>query len=259
MTFNLTDLCRVLPAARLAPYREHASSDAEVVALYRWNINLTSAFQEVLGITEIAVREAVDAALRAWNQQHSSSGSEEWLAHPVNNGSLKAIVVNKGLQKRTAEWAAKAASERHHSHRRHRSPVSHDDLVAQLSFGDLAKLLPTKDSRGNRSQAKEDLWHTAVRHGFPHLRADAHGHGAADRLGRLLQLRNRVSHMENLLTVDPTARLNDAVQLVNAVDPLLRDWIEATNRVATVAAQRPGAGIRTGAGSVQHWSVAFRG
>lgn len=68
-----------LHRARLSHYRGAGGSDADALALYEWNIELTSALQELLGIAEVAVRHAIDIELRAWSVTHC--GAEEWIDH----------------------------------------------------------------------------------------------------------------------------------------------------------------------------------
>ena len=241
INFNPLHIAQSVPAARLAPYRAATATESEAIALYRWNIDLSSAFHEVLGISEVAVRHALDRAIADWNRAHSPNATPDWISHPVQGSCLATLVLDRGIRSQTTKWADKARAARPPHHPRKRAPISHDDLVGQLTYGNLNHLLPARERppRGRRSPAGAELWNLATKNSFPNLRNDPHGHGVADRVSRLKALRNRVSHMENLLEVDPAARLNDVVQLINAIDPNLRDWVDATHRVDSVAAQRP--------------------
>jgi len=58
---------------------------------------------------------------------------------------------------------------------------------------------------------------------------------------RLHQLRNRVAHHEPLIAEPLSARYEDMLFVVAAVDPHLKAWLAAGNRLPDVLASRPGA------------------
>lgn len=65
---SLLELKNSLHSVRLATYMDACHNDTvKALELYRWNLQLASAFQEVLSITEIVMRNAIDGALRTWN------------------------------------------------------------------------------------------------------------------------------------------------------------------------------------------------
>ena len=65
---SLLQIAHTLHSARMATYLGSAHNDvARALDLYRWNLQLGAAFQEVLAVTEITLRNAVDHALRTWN------------------------------------------------------------------------------------------------------------------------------------------------------------------------------------------------
>lgn len=232
---------KTLHSARLSSYISASQNHLpKALELYRWNLRLAGAFQEVLSVTEIALRNAMDDALRVWNSaqpHHSGSGhhSPEWLLDPAKplNGLTK-------IPRATAQKQAQSArAARHNNHPRKNAPINHDDLLAQLTFGVFAKLLPTSDSSDKNYTAKRVLWQQALHGAFPHSQADPDGYTLADRVGRLHALRNRVSHMEPLLTVNVTARHNDALRTIAAIDPSTRDWCAGMSRIKEVASSRP--------------------
>lgn len=224
--------------SRLAPYRACAGASAgdhELLALYNWNIHLTAAWQEVLGVVEIALRNAIDQQLRVWNQ--AQNGSAKWLrkpAPPLDTFFLSSTRHNLN------DLAHKARARRSSTHPRKQAPISHDDLLAQVMFGSWAYLLPQKHEPNAAIRSKRrKLWDEALVNAFPNLKLDNYGHGVGARVGRLHKLRNRVSHMENLLSVDVEERRRDALQLINAISPDVHDWLHASNRLMSVAALRP--------------------
>lgn len=224
--------------SRLAPYRQcvgAGAGDHETLALYNWNIHLTAAIQELLGVVEVALRNAIDQQLRTWNQTHH--GSADWLKHP---GFPLDAFFPSAIRHNLSDQANKARARRAASHPRKRAAICHDDLLSQVMFGSWTYLLPQKrePDAGLKAQRK-DLWDQALVNAFPNLREDRFGHGVGARVNRLHKLRNRVSHMENLLSVDVEQRHRDALQLVNAISPDVHDWLRASNRVLSVAALRP--------------------
>ncbi|UGT69143.1 hypothetical protein LTT66_02720 [Nocardia gipuzkoensis] len=62
------EVSRYLSSPRMAPHLTAASGDRDLaLALYQWNLQLAAALQEVLGVVEVVVRNAIDEQLRAWN------------------------------------------------------------------------------------------------------------------------------------------------------------------------------------------------
>ena len=59
------------------------------------------------------------------------------------------------------------------------------------------------------------------------------------RLERLRQLRNRVSHHENLLRVNLNDRMKDVATALNAIDPNCASWAFHGSRVRSVARADP--------------------
>ncbi|GEO93654.1 MULTISPECIES: hypothetical protein [Kocuria] len=251
---SLLELKNSLHSVRLATYMDACHNDTvKALELYRWNLQLASAFQEVLSITEIVMRNAIDGALRTWNahpdQQrrvipHASQppranvlppGPADWIlgaASPLN--SLMRSPRDTALRQ-----AREARSRRPASHPRKAAPITHDDLLAQFTFGVFTKLLPTTDTTHRNYANRKLLWEQAVHHAFPHYTDDLDGEILADRVGRLHSLRNRVSHMEPLLSVNAVARHTDALKVIATVSSPTRDWCAGTSRVRTILRAYP--------------------
>ena len=140
-----------LSPARLALYRAEckSNSDHRAGALYAWQIELHAAWYEVLGLVEMLLRHSLDNALGNWN--HASplpgGGTREWLvsaAKPLSSLSAK-------MARDARTEAQKVAKRRSRQHPRYGVTPTHDDFVAQLTFGNLAHLLPTKAAPTKRS------------------------------------------------------------------------------------------------------------
>lgn len=235
MSTSPTVMVNHLDVARMTPYVSRCGgSDHETWALYSWNTQLAAAFHEVLAFVEVSLRNAVDRQLRILNK--ARNGKETWLRNPA--APLDQLVTFKTREelKKQAEQARKS---RNPSHPRKHSPISHDDWLANTSFGFWRGMFPSKTQPSSIHAATSALWNDAIGSAFRNLKQDPHGYATADRVRRLHSLRNRVAHLENLLDIDIDERMRDAVQLVNAIDPGLRDWLEEANRVRHVASMRP--------------------
>ena len=239
---SLQQIAHTLHSARMATYLGSAHNDvARALDLYRWNLQLGAAFQEVLAVTEITLRNAVDHALRTWNAGQPRPDGEglhspHWLQDPARPLA--------SLTRRTRDMARRQAddarSARPQNHPRKFAPITHDDILAQLTFGAFVELLPTPDEDAPTYRARHILWSEAMRTAFPHN--DSHdplGIVLADRVGRLHALRNRVSHLEPLLTVNVSARHTDVLRVIAAVSPATRDWCAGMSRVKETNQRRP--------------------
>ncbi|KAF0845996.1 hypothetical protein FNL39_106391 [Nocardia caishijiensis] len=248
-----------LSPARLSLYRSEcgSASDHRAGALYVWQVELHAAWYEVLGLVEMLLRQSVDNALADWNHRAllPGGGTRDWLttaARPLDSLAAK--------MSRDAQVAAqKAADKRPRNHPRFNAPVIHDDLVAQLTFGNLAHLLPTKAAPTNRStratgrSARENLWLHGLINTFPNraqvwpvgARGDTAGrkvclgYHVGNTIGRLRDLRNRVSHHEQTLAANHAARHEDALLLARAIDPRAAAAISELSTVPRVLARRP--------------------
>lgn len=230
-----------LHVVRFGTYMAAAGNDQhKAVALYRWNLQLASALFETLTLTEVVLRNAMDAQLKIWNsRQHDRTG----VLHPAE-WTTDAARPLRSLTRNACENAHRAASTaragRPHTHPRKYAAISHDDMIAQLTFGVFVRLLPTPDQADKNFRARHILWTQALRHAFPNTSChDPDGYGAFGRADRLRTLRNRVAHAEPLLSVNPLHRLRDAGRLLASIDHTTAGWVMGISRVARVANQRP--------------------
>jgi hypothetical protein len=72
-----------LSPARLAVYRKECgnNSDHRAGALYVWQLELHSAWYEVLGLVEMMLRQSLDDTLGTWNAatKKTGGGTRDWL------------------------------------------------------------------------------------------------------------------------------------------------------------------------------------
>jgi len=228
-----------LHQARMQPYlAAKPGKPGEALKLYQWNTRLTAAVQEVLGMTEVVLRNAMDRELQVWNDGRTG-GTASWLLHPPATplAGLSGDKCKNAVKNAQKEFLARPAG-----HPRYGVAVSHDDVLAQVMFGLWKELLPDHPPgtvpTGQASINRQRLWVDAVSNAFPH-RSDPDGSLTIPRVVRLHQLRNRVSHMEPLINTNVQQRIGDAFKLLGSIDPDVASWISGGSQVAAVLKQRP--------------------
>jgi hypothetical protein len=238
---TITAVNRYLHPVRLGTYTALCGNDPyRVLELYKWNLELAAAFQQVLAITEVALRNALDEQLQTWNaaQPQSLDGithSRDWLVNPAR--PLNSLT--RASRSKAKKHAEEADAGRDAAHPRKGTAITHDDMLAQITFGVWPKLLPTQDSSDPNHHGRKILWQQALCHAFPYNINDPDGLIVASRAARLHSLRNRVSHMEPLFGVNVIARHNDALRLLGAINPHLRDWCSGLSRVVETRRKCP--------------------
>lgn len=212
------------------------------IELYEWNLQLGSAFQESMMMLEVVVRNAIDEQLRPWNVAQSLNVhnpgvtfTHEWIAHPAT--PLHGLISNH--YSKAKGYAQAARAKRPPNHPRKHDPISHDDLLSQLSFGTWPYILPNP-KQPRASKPKFSLWDEAIVHAFPKAApGDAGVQQVCVPLKRLHNLRNRVAHGELLLDVNIPARFGDVLRVLSFIDQDLADWCVDVSRVRAVAKHRP--------------------
>lgn len=227
-----------LGAPRLAPYLSACQNNlGQATELYEWNLQLGAAFQEITMILEVAVRNAIDEQLKPWNKTQSLNArnpgahfTDEWIAHPA----IPLHGLMSAHSKNAHSYAQTARGKRAPHHPRKRAPISHDDLLAQLSFGTWPSILPNP-TRPRVSTPKIRIWEEAVVHAFPKSDpGDAGIRQICEPLKRLHNLRNRMAHGEQLLEVNVQARFSDVLRVLAFIDQELADWCVDVSRVRAV-------------------------
>lgn len=223
-----------LHVSRMGTYMVAAGGKPEsALDLYLWNTRISAAVFETLSVTEVIFRNAIDSALREWNPTRGDY-PPEWTVQagaPLNSLIAGAIPVARSN-------ANKARAKRHHAHPRKNASITHDDVVAQLTFGVYAKLMPCLDEGDSTAARRTILWDEALKHAFPGRPGeDFRVH--AGRVERLHALRNRIAHAEPVLDVNFRSRVRDMSRLVDSINPELTGWLSGTTRVHEVLRARP--------------------
>jgi hypothetical protein len=222
-------MASLLSTPRLTPYLTLTNGNLkEALQLYRWNIELSGALYEAVHVVEVIIRNAVDEQLRIWNgnQRDRATGrshGSDWLLDPAR--VLQRLVgrdIRKALGRATRELSAKPGRK-----------VTHDDVLAQLSFGTWRFLLPDRDP------GRQHLWNHAISRAFPHH----HGHVQTliDDIHAIYALRNRLAHLEPVLATNTAlvAHVRRIREVLDTVDPRAATWFVSRQRVNAVLANRP--------------------
>lgn len=153
--------------------------------LFVWNVRASGATLEALQVFELLLRNAIDHQMRIWSK--NLTGQVDWLLHPHShlNKVLPPIEVNKAT-KRARRVAHDSGRE-----------LTHDDILAQMSFGTWRYILPS-----NSERAKRKLWEVATSKAFPHWPGDWDWRNIVSRVTTAHEVRNRVAHLEPLHGID---------------------------------------------------------
>ena len=228
-----TVLLPLLSEPRMRRYRELTGSDEAALRLYQWNIEMSAELYASLHLVEVLMRNSIDMALRSWNAtQEGSNGSELWTLAPC-------LQLHKqlGADLADAEQRVQAAFRRRPRSQRLEYPT-HDDMIGQLPFGVWAKLMPR---RHRRRGASRWLWRQALYQAFTNL--DPASEEApfllADAVSRLHAVRNRVAHLEPVLSSEEIRGTYRDIRLVlGAMAPEAEEWFISQQRLTQLLRDR---------------------
>jgi len=215
--------CTAISAPRLNTYlAKTGGNPAGALAAYEYNLRLSGAIYEALAIVEVALRNALDRQLRTWNATQATRAGDrpfqpDWTLDPA---PLLKRLVGADLRKAVQRVP-------HHG----RTP-SHDDVLAQLTFGTWRYLLPDGDP------GKRYLWQACLSNAFPHLTGSTSQLLA--RVSGLHRYRNRVAHLEPIFGRTQVRQYERAMLfIVRAIDPELETWLASQARITAVLATQP--------------------
>jgi hypothetical protein len=215
----VSDVRSAISPGRFDRYAAVTGSLRQAVELYEWNIRLTGALHEELGMFEVVLRNALDRELSNYHKT-VLSGDGDWFA-------------DIRMPWRSAKMVAQLHRARSQATAGGRNREVHGKVIAELTFGFWRYILA--------AQYQGALWAPALRHAFPHLASQKRiaVYGAID---RLQSLRNRVAHHEPVYALNVSARHDEMLRAAAWIDPAAAAWIGQTSRVAGLLAVRP-AGI----------------
>ncbi|MDO5502780.1 MAG: hypothetical protein Q4G67_06345 [Actinomycetia bacterium] len=205
-------IATALSPERLAPYLRATGGDLTgAVRLYQWNLGVSGALYEALGIVEVVLRNALSTQLAA---QHGTLAGH-WYDDPL------------GVLSDLAHEDIAAARRRV---RKLRRPETPGRVVAELSFGFWKFLL------AKRYEAT--LWTGHLRHAFPNLEPQSRA-VVYRALDELHTVRNRIAHHEPIHSRDLTADTLTIYRLLDWIDHDVRAWAVTFSRLQPIIAARP--------------------
>lgn len=205
-------IAAALSPERLAPYVRATLGDlTEAVRLYEWNLAVSGALYEALGILEVVLRNALSTQLAA---QHGTLAGH-WYDDP--RGVLSDLAREDIAVARRRVWKL-------------RRPETPGRVVAELSFGFWKFLL------AKRYEAT--LWTGYLRHAFPNLEPQSRA-VVYRALDELHTVRNRIAHHEPIHSRDLTADILTIYRLLDWIDHDVRAWAVTLSRLQTIIATRP--------------------
>lgn len=229
-----------LGTSRIEPYVKAAGGDEKkALDLYHWGTQMTASIQEILGITEVCLRNAIDAELQKWNSKKLKQPGASWLlgdpAEPLRR-------LTKGKRKEATLRAQKSADRRLVNHFRYDQKITHDDVLAHTTLDMWRDILPSyavnADIKKSENKNRLGLWNKVVKNAFPYA-DDPHGEKTYWRVSHVHDLRNRVSHMDSVLNIDILDITENVFALVKSIDPVLGNWLMSISTINTVYRKRP--------------------
>lgn len=192
---------KILGDARYQRYLLDSNGQHDAaMQLHLWNIEPSTHFYKLLSVFELTLRNAIDQQLRVWNAENFSRRAKR--ISPTNHDrepsswtlNSNPIIWRTLLNKRDTPVALKSAYRKaeddvSRSCRLRGVTVTHDDMVAHMTFGNWYHLLP------RNNQDSQTLWQQAIRKGFPGWDPREWKH-LTRRVLYATTLRNRISHLE---------------------------------------------------------------
>lgn len=244
------NLLVTLPGDRAKSYTDHCrSSSSDPSALYLWGIDMAAALHEVLGMTEIAIRGAIDSSLQNFARTHGVA-SGEWIKEIKELPHLPEITFMRGEilfpYNNLRNQVRKQERGRAADHPRPAGGHSHGDLVSQVMFGTWGAMLPDR-SDGRSELVKEainGLWADSVNLAFPNqirsIRRFSAPQTIGDHVRLCVTLRNRINHVDSLLNVDIPFYLDGVIlPLLKAIDHDVYLAVYLQSRIEAVWHRRP--------------------
>ncbi len=202
-----------LSPERFGPYLHSTGSNpVAALRLYEWNLAVSGALYEALGILEVVLRNALSAQLAI----HHGSLAGRWYDDPsgvLSNAALEDIAVARRRVRKRGQTATAGR------------------VVAELNFGFWKFLL------AKRYEAT--LWTGSLRFAFPNLRPQRRDivYRAIDELHTV---RNRIAHHEPIHSRDLNKDMLTIYRLLDWIDSDVRAWAASVSRLRPIIASRPG-------------------
>jgi len=215
MAINEPELARIagaLSPERFAPYLHATGGDLHAaLRLYEWNLAISGALYEALGILEVVLRNSLSTQLAV----HHGTLAGQWYDDPL------------GVLSDLAHDDIAAARRRVRKLGRAETPGR---VVAELSLGFWKFLL------AKRYEAT--LWTGYLRLAFPRLQPQRRA-VVYRALDEMHTVRNRIAHHERIHGRDLAADMLTIYRLLDWIDADVRAWAVSLSRFQSIVASRP--------------------
>lgn len=256
---HISKILNLLSESRVSPFRLRHPEDKDTLKAYEWSLTLGQALLKPIGISEVAVRNALDRAICVWWDTQGYPGT--W----TDIRDIEPPITFLAPFVHATEWRNRAKSNKPCAD----IEITHDDIIAHTSLGTWRNMIgnpaaipstaPENSERALswRAARQQDvlcaeLWKQVTKDAFPlipktkrlRLGLSPRGYIGA-RLTRISALRNRVCHWDNLMAVDVNDRYDDMRRIVGAIDSDLQTWFDEQCReqVEKCLAEKPNASI----------------
>lgn len=194
---NLTWTSKVITQARFRPYLHAMNGNtAGALELYILNVRVSAELYSWLGFLEIALRNALVAALRRSEKAPTNDPFE-------SHWQTLAPETRWAYQKALKRLSTKGKS------------VSFDTLISELPFGYWRYLLSAK--------YESTLWTSHLRHAFPGLKVKRRAE-VYSAIENIVYLRNRIAHHEPIFRRELGTDLRQIQQIIGWISPEALDW-----------------------------------
>lgn len=234
----------LLGDARYARYLSDGLDDESAAAIALQNFRFAGALHARLGIVELAVRNAFDRELRIVAKDEH--GTEDWTTPGAIPSEASALISGAVRQARTRAQRDAESRALRRSHRPD-ATVTHDDVVAQLTWGTWVKLVGNPRS-DESSRIQQRVWAECLHRAFPFADAGERGRvRLAKSLNYLRVVRNHEAHFDTLY--EEARQINRIVgtcmSILASIDcRLTQGWLEAGELRAEARALLSWAGAR---------------
>jgi hypothetical protein len=204
---NLALIEHHLSPARLGPYIAEAGSVEQALQLYQWNAAISAALFELIGYSEVILRNALTTQL---SQLRINAGDPtgEW------------FTITRWFQPSWTTPMIDSITRARRSAQQASGVVTEGKMVAELTFGFWRFLLTAR--------YEASLWTPALRHAFTSGLSRRTVHDTVEHIN---MLRNRIAHHEPIFQRPLADDLAAITTLLHWISPPAADWaIAATSQ-----------------------------
>lgn len=212
-TWQSTTIRDLLTAERLKSYLDICGSDLDCgLELYKWNLLASASVIELSAMVEVIVRNAIDAQLSIWAQEHG-----DWF--DIIQLDTKGMAdLSKAIDRATKGG---------------RVPQVHGKVIAELNLGFWRYLVAQRYHAG--------LWVPFLHNAFPGGNADLRRRrqDVEHRLDNLTVVRNRAPHHEPIHKRNLGRDLQNSLELLAWINPEAAAWAMEVSTLGEIIANKP--------------------